>query len=180
MNDAELFKLIKEVVNSQLGFAKIPGVTLDQAYQPVRQGVNVKPPSAYIFKLFDKRDGSPAQEYLWDDVKNVETKTITQQMQTTFQITALNTPDPKNNTQYTASDIANLLAAILQTSETIEMLTKAGVGILNITDVRNPFFSDDHDRWEASPSFDFVLTHKQVLTGSSPTITDVNFKTLAV
>lgn len=175
MLDAALFKLIIETVRQQLVFARIPGVTLDQAYQPVRQGVNKVQPSAYVMKLFDKRDGSPSQEYIWDEDKQLETKTITQQMLTTFQITALNTPDPNNPTQYTASDIANLLAAILQSPTTVEMFRIHDVGILNITEVRNPFFSDDRDRWEASPSFDFVIAHKQTLSGTSPTITDVNF-----
>lgn len=177
MLDWELYKLIKDVVNAQLAFANIPGVTVDQAYQPVRQGVQNKA-SAYVEKLFDVRDGYPREEYLWDGKQ--ETKTMTQVILSTFQLTALNVPQPANKTQYTASDIANLIAATLQSDTAISMFKDGGAGILNITQVRNPKFSDDYDRWEASPSFDFVLTHKQVLSGTTSTITDVNFNTLSV
>lgn len=179
MLDWQLYKLIKSVVNAQLSFAKIPGITLDQSYQPVRQGVENKA-SAYVTKLYDVRFGSPENSYIWDAEKNIETKTMTQVMLSTFQITALNIPHPANSTQYTASDIANLISATLQSDIAVEMFTKEGVGILNITEIRNPYFLDDKDRWEASPSFDFTLTHKQILSGTAPTITDVNFKTLSV
>lgn len=179
MLDYQLFKLIISTVQSQLIFAAIPGVTLDQAYQPIRQGVS-KLPSAYMYKLYDIRDGYPQEEYIWDELNEVETKTMTQVMRSSFQITALNIPQPANNTQYTASDIANLLAAILQTDVTIATLNAQGVGILNITEIRNPFFLDDRDRWEASPSFDFTLAHKQILTGTTPIIEDVTFNTLAI
>ena len=179
MLDHQLFRLVKQVVDAQLVFAGLPGVVLVQSFQPIRQGVETAA-SAYMCKLHDIRDGYPHEEFVWDEENEIETKTQTQVIRSTFQITALNPPQPANNTQYTASDIANLLASTLQSVTAIEMFTAQNVGILNITEIRNPFFLDDRDRWEASPSFDFTLTHKQILTGSSPTIEEVDFITLAV
>ncbi len=39
-----------------------------------------------------------------------------------------------------------------------------------MTDVRNPYFLDDRRRNEASPSFDAVFTHKQVVRSVAPIV----------
>lgn len=96
--------------------------------------------------------------------------TETQQYETTFQFSALATQNPATPTQYTASDVVNLIASILQSSVTIAALQAHGVGIERITDVRNPYFLDDRDRYEASPSFDVTVTHKQVVVTTTPIV----------
>lgn len=98
-----------------------------------------------------------------------------QQYESTFQISTLATQNPKTPTQYTASDIANFCAAIMQSSVTLATLLENNVGIERITEVRNPYFKDDRARNEASPSFDFVLTHKQIITTTTPIISATEF-----
>jgi hypothetical protein len=98
-----------------------------------------------------------------------ETRTELQQYESTFQISALSTQDPSNPNQLTASDIANYAAWIMQSQATVAALEAQGVGVLKIGAVRNVPFSDDRQRYEFSPSFDFVLTHKQIIV-SSPAI----------
>lgn len=109
-----------------------------------------------------------------------QTFTETQQYASTFQLSALSTQDPANIESLTASDIANLAAYVLQNSMTIAALEAQGVGILRIPQVRNPYFTDDRQRYEASPSFDFTLTHKQIVTTVVPVINSKELQVLSV
>ena len=96
-------------------------------------------------------------------------------METTFQLGVLNLQNPKTTTQYTASDVLNIVASILQSSATISQLAAVGVGIYRVTDLRNPYFTNDYDRFQASPSFDFTLTHKHVTIVSNPKISATDY-----
>lgn len=171
MNDNQLYTLILQVLNAQLADVGLAGTVIVKAYQPVRQGVEASPGyeptrSGYLTKLTDTRDGSPREAYVWDEVNQVETRTQTTVIHSTFQLTTLAVQVPGNTTQLTASDVANLLSAVLQNQYTIHLFQQQGVGILNITDIRNPYFIDDRNNYEASANFDFVLVHNQVLTKS--------------
>ncbi len=93
-----------------------------------------------------------------------------------FQITALSIQIPKLGVaQLTASDIANTAAGIMQSDMSIDTLTSKGLFIYRITDVRNPYFVDDKERFEASPSFDFTLQHEQVIISQTPVVDDFTF-----
>ena len=74
----------------------------------------------------------------------------------------------------------NLIASILQSSATIAAFEAQGVGIYHIGDVRNPYFTDDKDRFEASPSLDFTLTHKQVVATTTPVVSEYVYQLLEV
>jgi hypothetical protein len=106
--------------------------------------------------------------------------TETEQYATTFQISALATQDPSNPNQLTASDIVNLAVYVMQSAATITALEAQGVGVLNIQQVRNPYFSDDRQRYEASPSADFTLTHKQIVTTVIPVVVSDVLQVLTV
>lgn len=173
MLDNPLYTLILSVLNAQLASVGLTGTTIVKAYQSVRQGVVPSPgysptTSGYLVKLFDKLDGFPDEGYVWDATNQVEAHTQTQLYHSVFQLTALAIQVPGNTTQLTASDVANLLVGILRKPHTMQLLQAQGVGILDITEVRNPYFLDDRDRYEASPNFDFTLVHNQVLTDSVP------------
>lgn len=105
--------------------------------------------------------------------------TETQQYLSTFQCSALATQNPSVDS-LTASDIANLAAYVLQSQPAIDALEAVGVGILNIRDVRNPYFSDDRQRYEASPSFDFTLSHKQTIITTTPFVSETDFQIYSV
>jgi hypothetical protein len=106
--------------------------------------------------------------------------TETQQYISTFQMSALATQDPSNVESLTASDILNYGVYVMQTGSTIASFEAQGVGILNIAQVRNPYFSDDRVRYEASPSCDFRLTHKQIVTSVIPVILSDELQVLSV
>ncbi|WP_422930138.1 phage gateway protein [Singulisphaera sp. PoT] len=159
--------------------AGIPGTPIKQAFQPTLQGANTQP-TAYLHKIGDRRVGSPRRSDVWDQENGVMLHTELQKYETTFQMSALATQDPKTPTQYTASDILNLIASILQSSTTIAAFEAQGVGILRVAEVRNPYFLDDRMQNEASPSLDFTLTHDQVVASAVPVIAEKVYQILTV
>lgn len=179
MLDNALISLIISTIIAGEAIAAIPGLPIKQAFQPTQQGVNTGP-TAYLYKVGDHRYGWVAREQVWDVARSEMVATELQQYETTFQMSALATQDPNNTTGYTASDILNLVASILQSAVSIQTLQDNGVGILRITDVRNPYFTDDRDRHAAEPSFDFVVTHKQIVTSTTPVIESTEFQILEV
>lgn len=179
MLDNPLITLVISAILAGESAANIAGTPVKQAFQPTAQGVNTRP-TAYLYKLYDHRVGFVARTDVWDKVNGFMVHTETQQYTTTFQISTLATQDPKTPTQYTASDILNLIASILQSSVTIATLEAQDVGILHIDEVRNPYFLDDFQRNEASPSLDFTLAHHQTITTRSPIISEYEYRIIEV
>jgi hypothetical protein len=179
MLDNAFIALLLTTIISGESAAGIGGTPVKQAFQPTMQGANTQP-TAYLYKLGDRRIGYVARTDQWDSVNNVMVHTETQQYATTFQFSALATQNPATPTQYTASDILNLIASILQSSVTIATLEAQDVGILHIADVRNTYFLDDRQQNEAAPSMDVTLTHKQVITTQTPIVSEYEFQILEV
>lgn len=170
MLDNQLIQVFYPIITVGLTNAGYSGVTLKQANQPTQQGINLTSPAVYFYKIGDRRYGHVYRNDKWDPVSSTMIHTETQQYETTFQISSLVLQDPTNTSAYTASDLVNSVAQIMQSSNTIQTLWDNNIGILRITDIRNPYFVDDRDQFEASPSFDFVLTHEQTSTIVDPVI----------
>lgn len=170
MTDNQLIVIIIALINSQKATAGIPDVFVKQAYQPTQQGAN-KNPTVYLHKVSDKRYGYPKLSSAWNAISETMEQQTTQQYETTFQISGFATQDPSNINQLTASDIINSVSYILQNAITVAILEAQGIGILRISDIRNPLVIDDRERHEYSPNFDFTLTHKQIITTVTPIIT---------
>jgi len=167
MTDNDLIRLFLPIINNGLLAGGFTGVKTQQSYQPTQQGVNTSP-TLFFYKVGDYRYGFPSRKDVWDDIGNVMIHTETQQYETTFQVSALVIQDPNNTNSYTASDLLNYVAYIMQSQSTVEQLIQQNVNVLRVTSIRNPYFSDDMHRWEANPSFDFVLTHLQTITSTVP------------
>lgn len=105
-------------------------------------------------------------------VPSLMVHTETQLYETTIQVSALAKPPPVTGApdvnEPTAPDLANQACTVMQSDATIAALRVLGIGVLRITDVRTPHFRNDRDQFEASPSFDFILTHKQVTVTTTP------------
>jgi len=179
MLDNALITLVISTLIAGEATAGIPGTPIAAAFQSTRQGVNTKP-TAYIYKIGDRRYGFTRRDDVWDEAAGRMVHTETQQYETTFQLSALATQNPATPDQYTASDILNLCASILQSSTAIQTFEAQDVGIERVADVRNPYFLDDRDRPEANPSFDFTMTHKQIIRSTSPVIEKTEFQILTV
>lgn len=174
MQDNDLIRLFLPIIQNGLIAAGFTGVTTKQANQPTQQGINTNP-TVYFFKVGDHRYGFLRRDDQWDSLTSTMVHTEIQQYETTFQVSTLVLQKPSNPYLYTASDLANEVAAIMQSDNTRAVLLAAGVGILRVTDVINPYFVDDRDQFEASPSFDFTLTHKQTRVTTQPVINLVEF-----
>lgn len=172
MGDNDLIRLFRPIIIdglTSLGYTEVPVL---QANQPTQQGV-VSSPAVYFYKVVDKRYGFLGREDKWDEDLSQMGHTESQWYETTFQISAYVQIDVNSLTQYTASDLVNSVAAIMQSDRTRAILMQEDVGILRVMEVRNPYFIDDKDQFEASPSFDFVLTHQQILKTVTPVVETV-------
>jgi hypothetical protein len=172
MLDNQIIALIIQILLAGEATAGIPGTPIKQAFQPTMQGVNTQP-TAYIYKVGDHRYGFTRRVDEWDTDDEVIKHIEIQQYETTFQLSALATQNPSTPNQYTASDICNLCASILASSVAIQTLETQSppMGIQKISNARNPYFLDDFQQNEANPSFDFVISHKQVIKSTTPIIT---------
>lgn len=169
MLDNQIFINIIAALKAGLLAQSITDVVIKQNFQPVQQGANIGP-TLYIHKLGDHRYGWLERTDVWDQDLATIVHTERQLYESMFQITALSIQNPALITQKTASDLANIAAGIMQSDVTRQTLTNQGLNIYRITDIRNPYFVDDKDRFEASPSFDFTLQHEQVIISTTPAV----------
>lgn len=172
MTDNEIAAVIVSQLDTLMAadpvLGTLAGLTAAQNFQPRQQGA-ADTPIVYFIKISDRRVGSPTVKDTFvdpvpPDPVGTMRHTESQVYASTFQFMALMPQDPANTALPTASDVLNVVAGIIASDANRAAFLAAGLGILRVADVRNPYFTDDQDRFEASPSFDVVLTHKRVLT----------------
>lgn len=174
MNDNDLIKAIISIVKAGLIGLGYSDIIVKQSYQPTSQGAETGK-TAYLFKLFDRRFGHVGRKDVWDQDTEKMIHTESQWYETTFQISTLVIQNPYNTNSLTSSDLANIICSILQSDFALNSFREQNIGVLRVTEVRNPYFVDDKDRNEASPSFDFILTHERVVTSENPVIVTEDF-----
>lgn len=174
MKDNDLFTNIKAVIDAGLAANSVAGVQVIQNYQPTQEGVPDGPIVTMNKEPGDERYGSPQHVDKWDPTANdgdgAMVHTETQILLSTFQVNALLPQAPNPSLNMTASDMLNLVAAILNSDAAIVTFQGLGLGVLRVTKVRNVPFVDDKGRNEFSPSFDFTLSHSQVIISTSPVV----------
>lgn len=169
LTDNSLIELFLPIMQAGLiadGFAT---AKVKQANQPTIQGINTVP-TVYFFKLANVRYGYLGRQDAWNGMSSQMIHTESQYYEATFQVFALVLQNPSDLSIPTASDLVNDVASIMQSDTTRSILNASGVGILRVTDVRNPYFQDDRDNFEASPSFDFTLTYQNARTNVIPVV----------
>ena len=170
MNDKQLAALfMAQLLPAIQAASGLAGVKLARNFQPWQQGANSSP-YAYFYKVGDHRHGSPQRKDVFDAQANAFTHTEIQQYESTYQFSAWVPQDPKDVTGLTESDILNVVSGIMQSDALLAAFRAQGVGILRVTDVRNPYIVDDHDQFEAVPSFDVTLTHKRTSVSTIPAV----------
>lgn len=168
MTDNELIELFLPIITTGLTALGYEGVVTQQNYEPTMQGINTAP-TVYFYKVSDHRYGFLDRTNSWDAEDNEMVHSEIQQYETTFQVSALVTENP-SVISYTASDLVNSVASIMQSDSTLETLNASKVGILRVEEVKNPYLIDDRDRYEASPSFDFTLIYERDIITTVPII----------
>lgn len=168
--DNSLIILFRPIIEQGLIAAGFTTTVVKQSNQPTAQGA-VTAPAIYFHKLYNKRYGFLGRKDTWNPTTQQFEHIETQYYETTFQIMALALQNPSDITAPTASDLVNEVASIMQSDRTRDILQLENIGILRITDITNPYFVDDRDNFEASPSFEFTLTYANTRESTTPKIT---------
>lgn len=166
MTDNDLFGLVRRVILAGLVARGLNGWDVARSFEPEQSGQNTAP-TVYLFKIGDRRHGSPSQSDKWDETPGIMRRIITQQMETTMQA-AVRMDERTDEFALTPSDALLMVADIIQTDEGLAAMRAAGVGILRIADVRNSYNVNDRNQFAADPSFDFVLTYCRTRDATSP------------
>ena len=179
MTDNELIRLFLPIIQSNLLAEGYTDVVTKQTNQPTAQGVNVAP-TVYFYKTGDHRYGFLKRLDTWNAAEKKMYHEESQAYETKFTVQALVRQYPTTPLGYTASDLVNIVSAIMQSDATRATLAASNVGVLRITDISNPYFNDDHDQFEASPSFDFILTHRRARITTDPVIDSFTYNIQSV
>lgn len=170
MNDRQLNALIMlQLAPAMAAVAALAGVGLARNFQPRQQGA----PSlatVHFVKLGDRRYGHPYRREVWNAETEVFDHAEIQVYESTYQFNALVPQNPAATTALTESDVLNIVSAIMQSDAILAAFRASEVGIQRVTEVRNPYFVDDRDRFEAAPSFDVVFTHNRTLSSTTPAV----------
>ena len=169
--DNTLIQLFLPIINAGLISDGYSGVIVQQSNQPTMQGINTSP-SIYFFKMHSKRYGYLGRYDAWDSDTSEMVHTESQYYESTWQFAALVLQSPLTPDQYTASDLVDEVASIIQSDNTRQILNASGIGMLRISDIVNPYFQDDRDNFEASPSFDVTFTYQNFRVSQNPKIDD--------
>lgn len=169
MTENQLIQLFLPIINAGLIADGFNNVIVKRSNQPTQQGVNSSP-TVYFSPIANRRYGFLGRFYNWDAVHSVMVHNEIQYMESSFQISTLVRQFPTKPTDYTAYDLAYEVSSILQSDATIVTLNNVGAGILRITDIRQPYFVDDHDNFEALPNFDFTLLYQNDRVMNTPVI----------
>lgn len=170
MNDKQIAGLFISILQPAItANANTATVKLARNFQP-RQAGATNDAYVYFVKIGDHRYGHTQRKDVFDVDEETFTHTELQVYESTYQLSAWVPQDPTNTSQLTESDILNEVSCIIQTDTVMAAFRTAGVGILRVTDIRNPYIVDDRDRFEAVPSFDVVLTHNRSIVTTNPAV----------
>lgn len=167
--DNSLIQIFLPIINAGLIADGFTNVVVQQANQPTMQG-SPTAPTVYFYKLATKRYGFLGRNDAWDIITSKMDHTESQYYESTWTVQALVLQNPATPNQYTASDLADEVASIMQSDATRAILNANNIGILRISDISNPYFIDDRDNYEAVPSFDFVLVYENLRPSIDPII----------
>lgn len=172
MNEKDLDKLIRAELLKGLARYGVTDIPVKQGYQPTTQGRLDK--CIYFWALPDIPDGWQYRKHKTDEAGQIRT-TETQVIASSYQVGALIPDDPSDSNQKTAKDITVLARMVVQSQPFVIAMTKSGVGVRRPSEVRNPQFVNDQDQYEFQPSFDFTVTHKQVIMQLTDSIDSTEF-----
>lgn len=168
MLDNAQIKVFLPVVKAGFIARGQPDVGVKQNYQPDTQGMDVGA-VLYFTKLFDHRYGwTQKVDNTYNEGANTYTHTERQLLETTWQFMAEYRQAADDTDGLTASDVANLGAAILQHDDGLAALAKSGLTVLRITQVRNLKVVNGEGQFEDLPSFDLVVLHEDVTVTTTP------------
>lgn len=179
MTDNALVTLIRAALLTQLATQGQAGTLVLGSYQPTAQG-RESGPAVYFFCPTDERYGWQGRTGVYNSGANAYDYTERQWHNTTFQLGALAPQDPANLTLPTPKDIVALCAMIVNGSAFRAALRAQAVGVQRVTTIRQPYFVNDREQFEASPSFDFTVSHRRTIIQQAPAVESVEVNSARV
>lgn len=194
MTEIQLFTAIKFALDQCFAARGLgSSVQVLRRNQPRDIGLNDKLATVGLTTISQKRFGFVHREDQWIVVAppgaSYMQHTEIQAMEVTVQCDALvpTLPPPSPPAEYSAADICDIAARILQSDQGRWFLRKGPdgqgtnpLGIERVTTIRRPFFTDEKGQFSSSPSFDFTVTYNQVDTYQVPILIDETLKIVPV
>ena len=178
MIEADVWRVLITVLRNGLDGQGLTGITIHQAYQPIKQGP--KSSSVYLHKITSQRVGHQGRKYTYNLGNDNFDELEKYWLAVTFQLMPQVSQDIEDEDSITAYDVADLCAAILQTLTTRKALLDSGISIEKIGEIQVGFSIDDKDQFDLDPSFDFVLLYEQTLSSTVPKIDNIEEDTKRV
>lgn len=175
MRETQLMVLVRSTLLAGLADIGAPydATTVQQRYQPgttgMKSGANiglmmVTSNRVGVMKRKELQPVAPATDFVHQEI---------QWWESTMQVSALcrlNPKDPNYLDLPTAMDVAKAASDILQGDKGLAALAAQGVRPLRVTSVRQLHFVNDSDQYEANPSFDITLSHRQTVSATTPPV----------
>lgn len=165
MNERQIATILRAELLKGLARYGITDLPVKPLYQPTVQGRVER--GLYFQAISENRIGEQFRNHIPGAGGVMMTTKETQILATTYQFNALAELNVADATQRTAKDLTNLARMVVASQPFIQAMTKAGIGVRQITDIRNPKLVNDKDHFEDNPSFDCTFTHKQVIIQST-------------
>lgn len=137
--------------------------------QPTKQ--LLRDNTVYLFAISENRHGVQRRSYSPSGglMGHVESTLVSK----TVQVQAFRKHDITDLDDYTASDLCAVVKMIVSSLPYIEAVKKDGVGISNVTDMREPEFINASGDYEKNPSFDFDLSFTRTIKPTTKPVTTI-------
>lgn len=169
MNEFQVFSLVVSQLTA--AFAEQgKTVPVAQSYQLQNEGRQDN--TVYFYSVVTPALGWQGRRYRVDLSRNELIRDERQVYAMFLQIFAL---WDDGHQDMAASDVVAMARQLVASSRFTAALAKQGVFVERPTDVRNPFFTNDRDQQEASPSFDVTLSFTRTIEQVSPAVDRVEF-----
>lgn len=172
MTDNELAALLRAQLLAGLTRQGYPDIIVQPNNQPTTQG---RPSDATVMyqPIQDYRYGWQGRKMSYNAGNDVFNTTESQIIESGFQIFALVPYKEVNPYTFTAKDLVNLCAMICNSERFMNDMRAGGAGLQRVTQIRSPFFVNDQGNFEASPSFDVIMSHTRTITETTPVIAEL-------
>jgi len=141
------------------GEINLPNPVKTEAGNQPRQQGQAENPMAFYNIIGTKNYGWQSRKDEFNDGDDDFDHTERQWKERTVQIGVEITENPADDTLSTATDVVNCINMGFGSEKIFLSLKSQGVGIIRITDVREPYIQDEHDRYTMQPNFDCVFSY---------------------
>lgn len=164
MTDHEFRVAIRSILLSRMADVGLTAYRVLAEYQTTSQGRDRD--AVYFFTVSDNRHGWQGRKYSFPATAPDGQAVESQQMQTTLQFGAFVTPGGS----FTALDLVNNVAMLINSMSFAEDARAQKIGVQRATNIRTPYFKNDQDRFEPSPSFDVTFSYRRTIAPVTPFI----------